>query len=723
MKENAADLVSNDVETPFLTPTSQAAPQQHSRKKPLTLLPLIALIFFEVSGGPFGTEDAVAAGGPLLVLAGLLIFPLLWSVPEALITAELATAFPENSGYVAWVTAAFGPFWGFQEGFWSWLSGVTDNSIYPVMFADNLRIFVPALNDGWPRMAFLLSVSLLLTYLNYRGLNVVGQTAMTTTLFIITPFLLLCLLAAPHVEPSNWLQVDWGSVKWGTYLNILFWNLNYWDSISCLAGEVDSPSRTFPRALLWAVLLVVASYFLPTLAALGVSTATADWQLGYYGKVAQQVGGDWLAWWVVLAAAASQIGQFQAEMSSDSYQLQGMAERGFLPKALARRSRHGTPTVGILLSSLGVVCLGAFSFVDIVEILNAVYCMAELLEFAAFVWLRVAAPALPRPYKVPLPTWALILMLTPASLLLMTILVIPVYERNWTMIATTLGAMLAGFVLYPLLNLAKERGWVAFADLEFDFAHFTAGNARTYTIVATGELNYDTSSTLQHRSYNAEYVDVVHDGATGIRATSNSMDMGSRGPGSVASSGRGPSSIAGSLGGFAGAAGGSPRSPLAPHLWGQLQAGRAASAPPGVAAAAAAAPAGPSADGPAAAAAAAGGSSRPASRFARAASGAGNESAPVTPTGQQQQQPLLSPAVAAMAATVAAAQSPTAAAVDARLEAARRVNSFRVRLSGEFLSSEGTEAGEGSSSRSGSGSGGAAGAPGAANAAGLIDFD
>jgi amino acid transporter len=65
--------------------------------------------------------------------------------------------------------------------------------------------------------------------------------------------------------------------------------VQYWDSISCLAGEVDNPSRTFPRALLWAVLLVVASYFLPTLAALGVAVDTADWQLGYYGKVAQQV--------------------------------------------------------------------------------------------------------------------------------------------------------------------------------------------------------------------------------------------------------------------------------------------------------------------------------------------------------------------------------------------------------------------------------------------------
>ena len=111
------------------------------------------------------------------------------------------------------------------------------------------------------------------------------------------------------------------------------------------------------------------------------------------------MGGNWLAWWVVAAAAASQIGQFQAEMSSDSYQLLGMAERGFLPKALARRSKHGTPLWGILLSSLGVVALASFSFVEIVELLNAIYCMAELLEFAAFIALRVTAPALPRPYR------------------------------------------------------------------------------------------------------------------------------------------------------------------------------------------------------------------------------------------------------------------------------------------------------------------------------------
>lgn len=139
-----------NVESPRVT-QEWNAPQLHA-KKPLTLLPLIALIFYDVSGGPFGIEDAVNAGGPLLAILGFLLLPLAWSVPEALITAELATAFPENSGFVAWVTAAFGPWWGFQEGFWKWLSGVTDNAVYPVIFLTYLQQVVPVLETGFLRL-------------------------------------------------------------------------------------------------------------------------------------------------------------------------------------------------------------------------------------------------------------------------------------------------------------------------------------------------------------------------------------------------------------------------------------------------------------------------------------------------------------------------------------------------------------------------------------------
>lgn len=435
----------------------------------LTLWPLVTLIFFEVSGGPFGTEDAVKAAGPMLTILGFLIFPILWSVPEALITAELATAFPENSGYVAWVTAAFGPFWGFQEGLWSWLSGVTDNSLYPVMLAANLKIFFPELESGWPRICFLVGMSVLLSWLNYRGLTVVGHAVITSTIAIVLPFVLLCLLCIPHIKVENYKREV--EVDWPTFINVMFWNLNYWDSVSTLAGEVRNPGRTFPRALLLAVLLVVAMYLLPTLAALGVMAEPGDWELGYYGKVAELVGGKWMAVWIMVAAACSQVGQYQAEMASDSYQVQGMAERGFLPRAMGARSRHGTPVWGILLSSTGVLCLAYMSFSEIVTLLNAIYCMAELLEFAAFVWLRIKQPDLPRPYRVPLPTWGVVVMLLPATVLLMVVLAIPFVTLDVRTCSWTLGAMALGFVMYPALQYAKHKGWMEFEHMHFDCAN------------------------------------------------------------------------------------------------------------------------------------------------------------------------------------------------------------------------------------------------------------
>ena len=76
-----------------------------------------------------------------------------------------------------------------------------------------------------------------------------------------------------------------------------------------------------------------------------------------------------------------------------------MAQRGYLPSCFAARSFYGTPVVGIAMSSLGVVTMLVFSFGEIIEMLNAVYCLAELLEFAAFISLRYTRPELKRAYK------------------------------------------------------------------------------------------------------------------------------------------------------------------------------------------------------------------------------------------------------------------------------------------------------------------------------------
>lgn len=70
-----------------------------STKKKLGLAALVVLIYYEVSGGPFGIEDIVRAGGPLFAVLGFSLF-IVWVIPEALVTAELSTALPEASGAV-----------------------------------------------------------------------------------------------------------------------------------------------------------------------------------------------------------------------------------------------------------------------------------------------------------------------------------------------------------------------------------------------------------------------------------------------------------------------------------------------------------------------------------------------------------------------------------------------------------------------------------------------
>lgn len=39
-----------------------------------------------------------------------------------------------------------------QEGFWSWISGVTDNAVYPVMILTYLQELLPIALGGWQRM-------------------------------------------------------------------------------------------------------------------------------------------------------------------------------------------------------------------------------------------------------------------------------------------------------------------------------------------------------------------------------------------------------------------------------------------------------------------------------------------------------------------------------------------------------------------------------------------
>ncbi|KAM7250721.1 hypothetical protein ACFE04_022604 [Oxalis oulophora] len=449
----------NDAE--YVTIDEGPSPPTHSHNHTkVSLCPLIFLIFYEVSGGPFGVEDSVNAAGPLLALLGFLVFPFIWSVPEALITAEMGTMFPENGGYVVWVSSALGPYWGFQQGWVKWLSGVIDNALYPVMFLDYLKSAIPALEGGYPRTLSALGLTLLLTFMSYRGLTIVGVVAILLGIFSLLPFVVMGLISIPKLEPARWFVVSLHGVDWNLYLNTLFWNLNYWDSISTLSGEVDNPKKTLPKALFFALILVVVGYFFPLLIGTGALPLERQlWTDGYFSDIAKLLGGVWLQYWMQGAAAMSNMGMFLAEMSSDSFQLLGMAERGMLPEFFAKRSRHGTPFIGILFSASGVVLLSWLSFQEIVAAENFLYCFGMILEFIAFIRLRMKYPAVSRPYKIPVGTVGSCILCVPPTILICIVLALSTLK----VAVISLVAVVIGLFMQPCLKYIEKKRWVKFS--------------------------------------------------------------------------------------------------------------------------------------------------------------------------------------------------------------------------------------------------------------------
>src|SRR5579875_1764198 len=73
------------------------------RGRKLTLLPLVMATYFMVSGGPYGIEDILGGAGFAGGLLILILLPLVWSLPTALMIGELASAIPADGGFYVWV--------------------------------------------------------------------------------------------------------------------------------------------------------------------------------------------------------------------------------------------------------------------------------------------------------------------------------------------------------------------------------------------------------------------------------------------------------------------------------------------------------------------------------------------------------------------------------------------------------------------------------------------
>lgn len=437
----------------------------------LGVLPLVFILYFSTSGGPYTTEALVQSVGPGKALAILLFIPLVWSLPEVLIVGELASMLPEEGGYYKWVYRAFGPFWAFQNGWLTWMYSLVDMAIYPVLFNEYLRYFVPGLTpiEQW-------SVSLAViwgaTALNLRGSRRVGGSSIITGSFIIAAFLALAVVALPHAHHVPWRPFvapeGRGLSGLAVGLSIALWNYIGWDNASTVQGEVKDASRTYPRALALALPLVMLTYFVPLLATLG-ATDWSRWRDGAWPDIAIMAAGPvvgrFLAAWIAIGGMVSALSLFNALLLSYSRIPFVLAVDGFLPRTLGKTDRRDTPRNAVLFSALfySVFVLVPFGKLVIADVL--LYSLALGLEFAALVQLRKTEPALRGAFRIPVGRWGVILLAVMPMIILVAMIGISFRdgEYGFPAVVSTIVACVAGVIAYALGDRHRARAAVGVA--------------------------------------------------------------------------------------------------------------------------------------------------------------------------------------------------------------------------------------------------------------------
>lgn len=259
------------------------------------------------------------------------------------------------------------------------------------------------------------------------------------------------------IDPSRWISLGNQGVEknWSLFFNTLFWNLNFWDNASTLAGEVEQPQKTFPKALFSAGLLTCLAYLVPLLAATGATPLNQQaWVEGYFADVAQIIAGKWLKVFLEIGAVLSIIGLYEAQLSSCVYQLLGMAELGFLPQCFSVRSKwFNTPWVGILVSTSITIGVSFINFTTLISSVNFLYSLGMLLEFASFLWLRRKLPTMKRPFKVPMKLPGLVVMcLIPSGFLVYIISV-----ATGTVFSVSCLVTLVTVVWYFVMRFCKSK--------------------------------------------------------------------------------------------------------------------------------------------------------------------------------------------------------------------------------------------------------------------------
>jgi amino acid transporter len=340
----------------------------------MNLYALTAMTFLSVSGGPIGMEIAMIGSDIYTILLCLTWLLVTYIIPIAYMSYELAIEFKDRQmgGPIGWVQEALGRRWGIANAVWDLIDTHIDNSIYPVLFADNV-ISLGVSEEYKSLIAWGVIVAVFIVNLG----EIEGLTSIILSLFIISPFIGLMF-----VTPWNNMYVYSSTPTFASLRNtitILIWNVNGYDMTTTYVHKVDEPEQKYFWAYIYNIIGIYLMMFLVFCLGTHYIHDTSQWSDGAFVSMASQHGLVF-KWWMGLSALAMSFGVLTAELCSTSYLYNGLTLLGF---SKIFQNRTFNLVVNMILLCCGVL-IKLDTLISLSAILNTLTLNCEIIT-----WIKV----------------------------------------------------------------------------------------------------------------------------------------------------------------------------------------------------------------------------------------------------------------------------------------------------------------------------------------------
>ncbi len=318
-----------------------------------------------IGAGIFFTPGVVAAqidgvAWPLLAwLIGGLV-----SIGGALIYGELGSRIPEAGGDYRYLARAFGPFWGFMNG---WAAITLTFSAAAAAQTRAAIAAIPGIGDSSSLNVTLLApvVVLLLTWTNTVGAKIAGRTTAVLTAVPVAVVIGLFLVGAARgsgeVGFAGYSATGTPSpVLFAAALIPIFFAYSGWNAAAYLAGEMKDPTRSLARGLIGGTIGVTLLYVLFNVALFAV--VPRELLAGSERPAAEAAnrllsgGGETL---LAVTIAIAILGSANVTLMAGSRVYYAIATDGMAPRSFTRTNKAGVPATALWVSGIwsAVLCL------------------------------------------------------------------------------------------------------------------------------------------------------------------------------------------------------------------------------------------------------------------------------------------------------------------------------------------------------------------------------